>query len=181
MEIPLQITVHETHASPAVEAEIREKAAKLERFAQDIMRCHVIVEAPRHHQRKGKIYNIRIDLRLPGDEIAVNHQSDKDVFVSIRDAFDAAVRQLEDYQRRRRLDVKHHEEVPEGEVASIFPDGGYGFIRSPGGDEVYFHENALQGLNLRGLRVGTKVHYVEEMGEKGRQAVLVKPFGRMSE
>ena len=42
---------------------------------------------------------VHIDL-VPGREVATNHSRDEDVFVAVRQAFDAANRQLEDHARR---------------------------------------------------------------------------------
>ena len=46
MRIPLQITWRELPASAALETAIREKAAKLDEFCDDIMGCHVLIESP---------------------------------------------------------------------------------------------------------------------------------------
>ncbi|MFZ0467572.1 MAG: HPF/RaiA family ribosome-associated protein, partial [Thiogranum sp.] len=72
MQIPLQITFQNMESSPAVEAKIREKAEKLDRFHEHIMACRVVVEpiGQQHHQ--GKLYQVRIDLTVPGAEIAVS-------------------------------------------------------------------------------------------------------------
>lgn len=51
---------------------------------------------------------VRIDLKVPGAEIAVDHQHDEEVRVAVRDAFDAARRKLEDQLRKQRGDVKLH-------------------------------------------------------------------------
>jgi ribosome-associated translation inhibitor RaiA len=93
--------------SEAVEAAVREKAAKLDEFCDDIMSCRVMVESPHRHHHTGKLYHLRIDLTVPGDEIVIKRDpsedaTHEDVYVVIRDAFDAAKRQLEDYVRRRR-------------------------------------------------------------------------------
>jgi len=37
---------------------------------------------------------------VPGSEIVVDRQENGDVYVALRDAFDAAKRQLEDYTRQ---------------------------------------------------------------------------------
>ncbi len=105
MQIPLEVTFKNMERSDAVEARIREKAVKLERFAERITSCRVIVEAPHHHQLHGNAYDVRIDLRIPGEELIVNREGSKnpahsDVYVAIRDAFAAAVRQLEDHAKR---------------------------------------------------------------------------------
>jgi ribosome-associated translation inhibitor RaiA len=46
MRIPLEISFKNLDPSPAIEARIREKADKLDRFYQHIMRCRVTVEVP---------------------------------------------------------------------------------------------------------------------------------------
>src|SRR3970282_2111354 len=71
MEIPLKITFRDIPPSIAVEANIREKAAKLESFYDRIMSCRVIVEAPHRHHHKGKAYQVRIDITVPGGELVI--------------------------------------------------------------------------------------------------------------
>ena len=72
MEIPLKITFRDMAPSPAIEANIREKAAKLDSLYDRIMSCRVIVEAPHRHHHKGKTYEVRIDLTVPGGELVIN-------------------------------------------------------------------------------------------------------------
>jgi len=107
MQVPLQVSFLGMEPSPAVEARIREKAAKLERFSTRIVGCRVTVEAPHRHHRHGKLYSVRIDLSVPGKEVSVSHtgplnHAHEDVYVAIRDAFDAAGRQLQDHARKMR-------------------------------------------------------------------------------
>lgn len=45
---------------------------------------------------------MRIDIGVPGNEIVVNRDNYEDVYVALRDAFDASKRQLDDYSRRLR-------------------------------------------------------------------------------
>jgi len=47
-------------------------------------------------------------LTVPGAELVANHTQHEDVYVAIRDAFDAMSRQLEDYARKQRGEVKTH-------------------------------------------------------------------------
>lgn len=51
---------------------------------------------------------MRIDLKVPGAEVAVTRSHDEDVKIALRGAFDAARRRLEDYARTQRGDVEHH-------------------------------------------------------------------------
>ena len=120
MKIPLQITFRDMEPSEAVEAKIREKAAKLEQYYDGIMSCRVMVEAPHGHHHQGRLYQVRIDLGVPDDELVVTHahhhkdHAHEDVYVAIRDAFDAARRQVQDYVKIRRGKVKAHEPPVQG-------------------------------------------------------------------
>jgi len=110
MQIPLQITIRDVGHSEALEAHIREKAAKLDEFFEHIMSCRVVVEVPHKHHHQGQQYNVRIDIRVAGGgEIAVTRDHGTDVYIALRDAFDHAKRQLEDYARKVRGDVKTHQ------------------------------------------------------------------------
>lgn len=126
MRIPLEVTFRHMEPSAAAEARIAEKVAKLEQIHDQLTRCQVIVEAPHEHSRQGKLFHVSIDMTVPGGELLVtrghHHQSHahEDVYVAIRDAFDAAKRRLEDYARQQRGEVKRHtlpvaEQVEAGE------------------------------------------------------------------
>lgn len=183
LPIPLQITFKGVKPSEAVEANIREKVEKLERFSNHLMSCHVVVEAPHRHGHKGKLYHISIDLGLVGGELAVSHQgpldhAHEDIYVAIRDAFDAAVRQLEDYDRKRRGQVKAHEVPLHGKIAGMSHD--HGFIATSDGREIYFHRNSVIHGDFDTLEAGEEVRLVIHPGEgeKGPQASSVVPVGK---
>lgn len=111
MQMPLAISFRNLEPSDAIEARVREKAEKLERLFDRIISCEVIVEAPHRHHHKGKLYEVHINLSVPGGEIVAKrtgpiNQAHEDVYVAIRDSFAAAERQLEDYVRKMRGDVK---------------------------------------------------------------------------
>ena len=108
MQIPLQITIRDMEHSDALETHIRDKADKLNEFFDRIMSCRVVVEMPHKHHHQGKQFNVRIDIGVPGSEIVVNRDHAEDVYVALRDAFDAAKRQLEDYARKLHGNVKAH-------------------------------------------------------------------------
>ena len=109
MQIPLQITIRDIEHSDILEKHIRDMAVKLDEFFEHIISCRVVVEVPHKHHHQGKRFTVRIDIGVPGNEIVVNHNHDEDVNVAMRDAFDAAKRQLEDYARKIRGDTKVHE------------------------------------------------------------------------
>ena len=60
-----------------------------------------MVEAPHKHKSQGLLYNVSIDISVPGADLAVKREANQDVYVAIRDAFDSARRQLLHYSRRK--------------------------------------------------------------------------------
>ncbi len=173
MEIPLQITSREIDLTDAITAEITEKAAKLDSLCERITRCRVVIESPRRHQREGKLYSVHIYITVPGAELMVKRELNKDLYVAVRDAFRDARRKLEDFVRKQRNDVKYHEEPPYAVISNLFLDKGYGFITTPDGLDIYFHANSVTNGDFRKLKVGTKVRFVKEIGDKGPQASTV--------
>ncbi len=193
--------------SEAIEASIRERTAKLDTFYDRIMSCRVVVEAPHRSHRKGKAYHVRIDITLPGGELVVKREpkrivdvplrslkepdvelgvdrelskpdAHEDVFVAIRDAFDAARRKLQDYARRQRGQLKSHEAMPRAHVSKLFPEDGFGFLETAEGREIYFHRNSVLNGDFDRLRVPMEVSFTEEQGEKGPQASTVKVISK---
>ncbi len=173
MIIPLQITARDTELSEAMREEITERAAKLDKVYDRIMRCRVIVEEPKRHPHEGKEYSVHIIMTVPGAELVTKRERNKDLFVAMRDSFQAARRKLEEFVRTQRGEIKNHEEPPRGQITALFPDKGYGFLSAPEGYDVYFHENSVVNKDFKKLEVGMEVRFAEEMGEKGPQASSV--------
>jgi cold shock CspA family protein/ribosome-associated translation inhibitor RaiA len=181
MQIPLQITFRGMDPSAAIEAAIRERAARLERFYDRMTRCHVTVDVPHRHRSQGRHFAVRIDITTPTREIVVTRdpaqdQSHEDFQVVLRDAFDVATRRLEDEVRRRRGDVKTHEQPSLARVSRLLATSGYGFIVTPDEIEVYFHENSVVGGSFSQLEVGSEVRFTLAPNEsaKGPQASSVE-------
>ena len=115
MQIPLQVTFHGLDKSEAVEARVGELAQKLERHHPNITSCRVVIDAPHKHRHKGQLYDVRVDITVPGGEVVVTREGSQnhayeDVYVAIRDAFHAADRKLEELLRKQRGQVKSHEQ-----------------------------------------------------------------------
>jgi cold shock CspA family protein len=181
MRLPIQIAFHNMPHDDAIESSIYGNAEWLDNFYDRIMSCRVVVDLPHLHHQEGNRYEIRIDLKVPGRELAVKRDGEfKDVDSIIRDAFDDARRQLEDYARRQRGHVKSREPRDHARVARLFPDSGYGFLETQDGREIYFHRNSVVEASYDDLAVGTEVRFVEELGEKGPQASTLVPVGRHS-
>ncbi len=174
MRIPLQVKFRNMPHSDAIEAKINEKAVKLDRFYDRIMSCRVVVEETQRRHHQGNIFDVRIDITVPGKELAVNHQENEDVYVAVRDAFDATARLLEEHGRQQRGVVKAHAETPVGRIVRIFPESDYGFIKTPDDREIYFHRNSvLDKIDFGQLKFGTEVTFIEEQGNEGPQAARV--------
>lgn len=170
MKLPLEISAKNVHLSEEIEDTIREKAQKLENFYDQIIRCRVKVDIPHRSQRSGAHYCVRIDLTVPGGELVVKREPGENLQVAVGNSFEAAERQLKAFADRQRGEVKRHEERPCARISKIFPDEGYGFLTTPEGREVYFHENAVLNGKFKDLTIGTPVFYVEGEGEKGARA-----------
>jgi ribosome-associated translation inhibitor RaiA len=107
MQTPLQLTFRHLDPSAAVEERVRELVTHLERFHDRITGCHVVIEAPPAHRNKGAPFDVKVDLIVPGSRISVRsdraeHPTHADVYVALRDAFDAAKRALKDHADRQR-------------------------------------------------------------------------------
>ena len=173
MQLPLQVSLHGIASSDALQNAIREKAERLERYYDHIVSCRVVLSLEGRHKRHGKQFTARIDLKVPGSEIAVTHVHDEDLQIALRDAFDAARRKLEDYLREQRGDIKRHAPEVAGRVARIDAERGIGFIVTPDGRELYFSRENVVHPAFEGLAVGTPVHFIEEAAAEGLQAKRV--------
>ena len=145
----------------------------------------MLFEAPNRRHREGSLYHIRVDLKVPGREIVVKrdpseHHAHEDIYVAVRDCFDAVRRQLEDHARRLRGDIKTHEVPGHGRIAQLIAEKDYGFIDASDGTEIYFHRNAVAHESFDKLVVGDEVRFAvnPDEGEKGPQASAVVPIGK---
>ena len=106
MESPLQITFHGFKHTPELDQLIRLRADQLDEVTgHRLTSCHVVLELGHEHLPGARMFHARIDLSLPGGVIAVNREkrephSHEEASVAVRDAFAAAHRQVEDWQRR---------------------------------------------------------------------------------
>jgi len=174
MQKTLQITVRGMDHSAALDAHIRAKAAKLEQFYPRMIGCHVTVERPHRHRQHGMQFEVRIDVHLPEHgEVLANHQHAEDVYVALRDAFDAAKRQLEERTRLQRGDIKVHPVPVHGRIKRLLPEEGHGFIETADGRELYFARENVVGSLFEHLTVGAHVQFIEEIAQEGSQAKRV--------
>jgi len=177
MQVPLEISTRLIELTPPLEVDLRRRAAKLERFYDRITSCRIAVERPSNHHQEGGPYRVRLDITVPGAELVADKEGE-DLNAVLRDAFQAAERQVEEYAHRRRGDVKSQTLPPEGVVVRLFAEEGFGFIGGPDGREVYFHRNAVLEPGFDRLAVGAQVRFAEEQGFEGPQASTVSRVGQ---
>ncbi len=115
MHIPWEVSYRNVRPTAAIQSLIDEKVAGLERFYPRIVRCHVTIERPgRHHRRgPGAHFRVRIELSVPGGRLVVGRDPEEaadheDAYLAINEAFHAMRRQLQDHARRQRGDVKYN-------------------------------------------------------------------------
>jgi ribosome-associated translation inhibitor RaiA len=125
--MPVEVHFHGLEKSTAVEERVREKVDKLARHFDRMTHCRVVVEAPHRNPQRPKIYQIKIEVGMPGrSPIVVSHEragsdATEELGLALRDAFEAALRKVDDVstklsQRsklergRRRPQVNGHDE-----------------------------------------------------------------------
>jgi cold shock CspA family protein/ribosome-associated translation inhibitor RaiA len=185
MQIPLKIAFEGgLTATDALRERIEQEVGKLERFSDRITACRVAVIGRSGHQHQGDLFQIRIQIVMPGradimiDRNPSADHAHEDPYVAIRDAFKAARRRLQDHERRSAGQTKAHEAPPHGHVARLIAEQDYGFIETSDGREIYFHRNAVVNDEFDNLETGSEVRFVESEGDKGPQASTVHLIGK---
>ncbi len=184
METPVEIVFRRYEPSNEVRAEVAAQARRLEKFSPRITSCRAVVTGPNARRRAGDLFQVELRIAMPGrKDIIVDRQhgdapEHEHAFVAIRQAFDAARRQIEEAQRDLRGEVKVHAPQSHGRVAKLIADKDYGFIETPDGREVYFHRNSVLDGAFDRVSVGAEVRFVEEEGVRGPQASTVRLVGK---
>lgn len=171
MSCLLQINYEDLPESDALSTHIRQKVDKLEQFFPRLIGCNVTVGLPHRHSNQGEHYFVQIDVTAPGTEVVSNRQNHEDVYVALRDAFDAARRMMEDHVHIRRGQTKQHLESAHGTVARLLD--GFGFIEGDDGNDYYFSSENLVDQAFDKLTEGMAVKFLPEAAQEGWQAKRV--------
>jgi ribosomal subunit interface protein len=108
MQVPLTVAFENIARSDSVEQRVRDEVAKLEQFENRITSARVVVARPQHRRHQGDTFQVRVHIVVPGaGDISVSRDpaatgAHEDVYITIRDAFAAARRQLQDLARKRQ-------------------------------------------------------------------------------
>ena len=86
---------------------VEKRIHKLERYCDQIITGRVVLDSPHNNHHKGKVYSVGLEIRTPSKEVRVNQEqhdnhAHEDLYVAIRDAFNAAERQLKFNDKRLR-------------------------------------------------------------------------------
>lgn len=187
MQTPVEIKFHKLDRSDAVEAKVRERVARLERFHPKITSCHVYIEAAhRTPQHKSIDYDVRIEVRVPGTELMVSgkpgdNNAHGDVYIAVRDAFAAMERQLKRVRSEAVGTVKTHAAPLQGTVQELHANSDHGQIATTDGRLIYFHRNSVLDGGFDSLGEGDTVELSvrDDESEKGPQASTVRQIGAM--
>jgi cold shock CspA family protein/ribosome-associated translation inhibitor RaiA len=184
MQTPLEVDFQGMSGTPQIQQAVAKHVAQLEQRYGRVTSCRVALKGPGGHHQNGGLYEVTIRLALPnGREVNVDRtaQADErfaDLTFAINDAFKRARRGLQEKVRRLQGLVKQHEGPPIGTITRLDPSGGFGFLESGDGREIYFHRNSVLDDGFSRLAAGTRVTFAEEAGDKGPQASTVKLLGK---
>lgn len=153
-----------------------EKEKMVRHYANFILHLRVSIEGTKHHKEGG--YELKVVASVPNDTVVVSRKGENMTALLV-EAFDVLSLQLKEIQRKKRKDHKGFDGAAAetdnvGVIRKLSPFESYGFIASPDGREIYFHENALKDILLDQLTEGDEVVYGETLGDKGPQASWVR-------
>ena len=165
--------------SPAIEALVAKRIAVLERISDRIIGCEVTLEAPQKRRLHGRAFRVRLNLHVPGPDVSVAREvvqgsAQEDLTLAVNRTFSAAEKQLKRHKKvMGAIEVKHHPPVLHGEISTLEPELGYGYLRADDGREVYFQRDALTSDVWDRLAKGSRLRFREMQGDKGAYATAV--------
>ncbi|WP_034643347.1 HPF/RaiA family ribosome-associated protein [Desulfovibrio inopinatus] len=181
MKLPLDISYRGMEKSAAIDELIHKKAAKLEQVCNQINSLRVALEVDHKRQRSTMSFRVRLDFTVPpGHELCVKREStgqnaNDDLYLLVRETFDAAKRKASKLNQKQGGRVKPHpEHEVQAVVSKLFPGEDYGFVRTLNERDVYFHRNSVVYGDFEDLTVGDGVALEVTQGEKGLQATSIR-------
>jgi cold shock CspA family protein/ribosome-associated translation inhibitor RaiA len=181
MQEPLQIAFRNMATSPALERRVRELFGRLERYYDGIISARIVIEAP-HKQPPRSTLGVSISIGVPGRDIVVKreqrlHQAGDHNVGVLTEAFEAAARQVEEYSRIRRREVKALEpERQHARIVQLYPEQDYGFIETREHQNLYFHRAVVRADQFDALEPGSEVTYTlaDDEGPMGPMASSIE-------
>ena len=117
-----QIVFHNIDQSTSISDAVNKRISKLRRFCDRILAGRVVLDSPHNNHHKGKVYSVGLEIHTPSKEVRVNQEqhdnhAHENLYVAIRDAFNAAERQLKAIDKKHRVERNH--EFSELEVSGL--------------------------------------------------------------
>lgn len=188
MQVPLEWSHRGLERNEVAIAEplVRQLVSKLERLVPGIIACRVAVERTQKNTRHGSPYRVRIEVTLPPGKSVIatrgpeEHGEFEPMETVIRRTFSTMTRELKQKAELRRGDVKprHASASETGFIVRMFPEDGYGFIKTVDGREIYMHQNSVLHHAFDELEIGTQVRFESTVGNDGPQTTSVQIVGR---
>lgn len=184
MQVPPEIAFRNVKSTDELKEKIQHGIDRLEEVYEGLVSCRVMVENNTPDRQTGRIYRVRIELGVPNHSLVIDRDppgagGTEELRHAIKEAFETARRRLLELKHKQRGQVKTHGLPPHGRVMRLLTDDKgvrYGFLMARDGRQVYFHENALVGLDYDDLEIGHEVRFAEEAGKEGPQASTVGPI-----
>lgn len=112
MSNEFQIVFHNIDQSDAIIDSVNKRVEKLRRFNSDIIGGRVVLDSPHNNHHKGKVYSVTLELHTPSKPVVVTQEqhdnhAHEDLYVAIRDAFNAAERQIKSVDKKHRKEALH--------------------------------------------------------------------------
>jgi cold shock CspA family protein/ribosome-associated translation inhibitor RaiA len=158
---------------PGLRTQAEERLRELARAHSDLIDLRVTGRQTQHHRHGAR--EVCIACQARGRELVVTREHDE-LGLALNEALDVFEREVHKLRRRQRARRNERPPLPPylGVIDRIFRDQGYGFVLLDSGEQVYFHRNALAGLDFEGLDEGQRVGLNVEPGDRGPQATVVR-------
>lgn len=184
MQVPPEIAFRQLDATDEFKELILEKIDDLEEVYPRLVSCRIMVADETPGQHSGKNIRVRIEMGIPGRHVVVDEDNSegstvRSVEQTIRDAFSTGRSRLKKEKALQHGDVKTHDLPPHGRVTRLLTDETgvrYGFIQGRDGQSIYFHEDAIVGMEYEDIDVGDEVRIAVAGGDDGPQASTVAPM-----
>ena len=184
MQTPLELSFLHMETDDALRDLIEDRVAQLDALFDRITSCHVTLQPGHNRHRQGNLYEVTIEVRVPGTELVVHPTKDdapahEHPQVAIRDAFTAMERQLRAHKQKMSGEVKHHDGMLQGRIAQIDHAADFGQINTTDNRLIYFHRNAVVDGDFDALKLRDPVELVVNIRDSaiGPQASTVRPIG----
>lgn len=103
----VQTTIRGISSTPAINYHIDRHLTKLKRVCSKINKCKVVVDLAKNNTHKDKLYNVCIDITIPGKEL-VSKKQDPNLFIAIRNSFLALEQLLTKHHKKKLVFSKNH-------------------------------------------------------------------------